>query len=153
MIVGLCYGQNTQKELKPELIGTWQFVALTDAQNNKVDTIFHNIPGVAKAGWEIPKGPLLRYYEDGTYTKEFTPENIDTGKWYYDKENSAIIHLLYYDKPYNEFAQYLIDEGHARKDENGDYYEKITNSVYEITDQTLVLLERGDRRRIFVKKL
>ncbi|WP_435577846.1 hypothetical protein [Gilvibacter sp.] len=152
LLIAVCsYGQNTQNDLKSELIGTWEFVELIDAQNKKIDTIFHNIPGMAKAGWEIPKGPLLRYNSDGTYAKEFTPENIDTGKWYYDKNKSSIIHLLYYDKPYDEFAQYLIDEGHARKDDNGDYYEVITSTVDEITADTLVLVERDDRRRIYKK--
>ena len=152
-ISNFAFGQSDKKmELKTELIGTWEFVELRDAQGNKVDTIFHNVPGLDKQGWEIPKGPLLTYNSDGTYAKQFTPQNIDTGKWYYDKKKKAIIQMLYYEKPYKMAAQYLIDKGHAKKDENGDYYEVITDEVVELTDDKLVILEREGRQRTFKKK-
>lgn len=149
----LVFGQSDKKkELRTDLFGTWEFVELRDAQGNKVDTIFHNVPGLDKQGWEIPKGPLLTYNSDGTYSKQFTPQNTDRGKWYYDKKEKAIIHKLYYLKPYGTAAQYLIDKGHAKQDENGDYYELIINEVVELTDNNLIILEREGRRRTFKKK-
>ena len=106
------FGQtDRKKELKPELIGIWEFVDLRDAQGNIVDTIFHNVPGLDKRAWEIPKGPLLTYNADGTYSKQFSPKNTDEGKWHYDKNKKAIIHMLYYQKPYSMTALYLIDKG------------------------------------------
>lgn len=143
------YSQSEKdKELKQELIGTWEFVELRDSNGNKVDTIWHNVVG----GWEIPKGPLRTYRADGTYSTQFTPKNTDNGKWYYDKEKKAIIQMLYYEKPYSGAAKYLIDKGHAKKDKNGDYYEIITDEVSELTDNKLIILEREDRKRIFSKK-
>ena len=152
-ISSFAFGQSDKKkELKTELIGTWEFVEVRDAQGNKVDTIFHNVPGLDKKGWEIPKGPLLTYNPDGTYSKQFTPQNTDRGKWYYDKKKKAIIQMLYYEKPYRMAAQYLIDKGHAKKDENGDYYEVIRDEVVELTDDKLIILERDGRQRTFKKK-
>lgn len=55
--------------------------------------------------------------------------------------------MLYYEK-----AQYLIDNGHAKKDESGDYYEVITDEVVELTDDKLIILEREGRQRTFKKK-
>lgn len=152
-ISSFTFGQSEKKnEFKTELIGTWEFVELRDAQGNKVDTVFHNIPGFDKQGWEIPKGPLLTYDFNGTYSKRFTPQNTDTGKWYYDKKKKAIIHILYYEKPYMMTAKYLIDIGHAKKDKNGEYYEIITDEVLILTDDKLVILEREGRQRTFKKK-
>ena len=90
---------STDQVLKKELIGTWDFEILKDKNGVKVDTIFH------KFGPEIPKGPTITFNEDGTYSKQFTPQNIDTGKWYYDNKENAIKYLLYYKnlmvKPHN----------------------------------------------------
>jgi hypothetical protein len=152
-ISSFAFGQSDKrKELKTELIGTWEFVELRDAQGNKVDTIFHSIPGLAKQGWEIPRGPLLTYNADGTYSKQFTPQNIDKGTWYYDNKKKAIIQMLYYEKPYKIETQYLIDIGHAKKDSNGDYYEVITDKVVELTDDNLIIRESEGRQRIFRKR-
>lgn len=152
-ISNFAFAQSDKKKgLKTELIGTWEFVELRDAQGNKVDTIFHNVPALDKQGWEIPKGPLLTYISDGTYSKQFTPQNTDRGKWYYDKKKKAIIHKLYYSKPYGTAAQYLIDKGHAKQDENSDYYEVITDEVVELTDDKLIILELEGRQRTFKKK-
>lgn len=152
-ISNFAFGQSDKKKvLKTELIGTWEFVGLNDVQGNKVDTIFHNVPGLDKQGREIPKGLLLIYNSDGTYSKQFTPQNTDTGKWYYDTEKKAIIQMLYYEKPYKMAAQFLIDKGHATKDENGDYYEVITDEVVKLTNEKLIILEREGRQRTFKKK-
>lgn len=146
------YGQTSERDsIKKELIGTWEFVELKDSKGIKVDTIWHNVPGIEKKGWEIPKGPLLTYNIDGTYLKQFTPQNIDNGKWYFDSKQNAIIHMLYYEKPYSSAAKYLIDKGHAKQDENGEYYEIITNKVKELTEEQLILFEREERQRVFRK--
>lgn len=148
------FGQSeNNKELKAELIGIWEFIELRDSKGNKIDTIWHNIPGLEKKGWEIPEGPLLTYNANGTYSKKFTPKNSDTGKWYYDKKKKAIIQILSYTKPYNNTtSQYLIDKGHAKQDENGDYFENITDVVISISDDKLIILERENRQRTFRKK-
>lgn len=100
----------TTATLKKELIGEWKFVELRDKDNKKVDTIKHPF------GYEIPEGPLLNYKGDGTYSKQFTPKNIDKGKWYFDNDKKAIVHHLYYTKPYNFASKDLIARGHAIKD-------------------------------------
>ena len=137
---------NSPKQIKKELVGSWDFEILHDENGNKIDTIWHSF------GQEIPEGPLITLNEDGTYTEQFTPENIDSGKWYFDEENQTIVYLLYYYKPYNFAAQELIKRGHAKQDENGDYFEKITRKVFKYSESKLTLLERGNRRRTFKKK-
>ncbi|OOQ62077.1 hypothetical protein [Mucilaginibacter pedocola] len=67
-------------------------------------------------------------------------------------KKNAIIHLLYYNKPYSVAAQYLINTGHAKKDKNGDYYEIVTTEVIELTSDKLTITEREGRRTTFVKK-
>jgi hypothetical protein len=58
---------------------------------------------------------------------------------------------LYYEKPYSFAAKYLIDNGHAKQDKNGDYYEIITDKIVELTNNKLILLEREGRQRTFKK--
>lgn len=148
------FGQSDKrKELKTELIGTWEFVELRDSKGNQIDTIWHDVPGFEKKALEIAKGPLMTFNGNGTYSEQFTPQNTDTGKWYYDKKKKAIIQMLYYSKPYDTSSQYLIDIGHAKQDKNGSYYKVQTEKVVELTAEKLVILEEEDRQRIFKKKL
>ncbi len=141
------FGQTTSSDsLRTELIGTWEFVELRDKHNNKVDTIKHPF------GYEIPKGPLVTYRANGTYSKQFTPNNTDNGKWYFDSRKNAIVHLLYYERPYNVAAKSLIEKGHATKDKNGEYYEILTDKIIELTDFMLTILEREERQRTFKKR-
>lgn len=132
--------------LKTELIGTWEFVELRDKHNKKVDTIKHPF------GYEIPKGPLITYRANGTYSKQFTPKNTDSGKWYFDRNQNAIIHYLYYTKPYDFVEKSLIEKGHAIKDGNGEYYEINIDKVIELTNIKLTISERNERHRSFKKK-
>lgn len=135
-----------EKPIKEELVGVWEFKILNDEFGNKVDTIWHGI------GFEIPKGPLITLRNDGTYSKQFTPNNIDTGKWYFDEKENEIVFLLYYSKPYGFVENDLIKRGHAKKDKKGDYYEKVTNKVFNYSENELILLEREKRRRTFTRK-
>jgi hypothetical protein len=141
------FGQDTKRmTLKKELIGTWEFLELRDKYNNKVDTIRDAI------GYEVVQGPLLTYREDGTYSKQFTTQNTDNGRWYFDNKEKAIVHFLYYEKPYSVVSQYQIDKGYVKKDKNGDYYEKITDDVFQVTADKLIILDSEKRQRSFTKK-
>lgn len=135
----------TKDSLKKELIGNWEFVELRSDENKKVDTIKH------PNGIEIATGPLLTYRSDGTYSKQFTPQHTDNGKWFYDYEKKAIIQTLQYKKPYDFATKYMIDHGYAKKDQNGDYFETITDNVIELTNDKLILSEREGRQREFKK--
>lgn len=140
------FGQNLNIDsLKKELIGTWKFVELRDAGNKKIDTIKHPF------GYEIPEGPILTYNGDGTYSKQFTPTNTDKGKWHFDNDKKAIVHHLYYTKPYDFASKDLIARGHAIKDKSGEYYEIIVDKIIKLSNDKLILLERHDRQRTFRK--
>lgn len=132
-------------KIKREFIGVWEFVVLKDEYGRKIDTIRHGM------GYEIPKGPLITLRKNGTYSKMFTPKNTDNGKWFFDEKTNSIKYLLYYDKPYDFVEQDLINRGHAKKDENGEYYEIITDKVFENSKTELTLIERENRRRTFKK--
>ncbi len=140
------FGQTLNTDgLKKELIGTWKFVELRDKDNKKVDTIKHSF------GYEIPEGPLLTYNGNGTYSKQFTLKNIDKGTWYFDNDKKAIVHHLYYIKPYDFASKDLIERGHAIKDKSGEYYEIIKDYIINLSDDKLILLEREGRQRMFKK--
>ena len=137
---------NSKNLIKKELVGVWEFEILHDEDGNKVDTIWHGF------GHEIPRGPLITLKEDGTYLQQFTPKNIDSGKWYFDEEKKTIVYLLYYEQPYDFVSKDLIKRGHAKKDKNGDYYEIVTSKIYKYSQNELILIERGNRRRTFKKR-
>lgn len=134
-------------KIETQLIGTWNFVELKNKDDVKIDTIRHAF------GHEIPKGPLITLKSDGTYTKQFTPENIDSGTWYVDEKENTIVYWLYYDKPYDKVAQHLIDTGHSTKDENGDYYEVLKNKITFYSESDLILEEGGGKQRSFMRIL
>lgn len=131
-----------------KLIGTWEFVDLRDSLGAKVDTIWHEVV----KGYEIPNGPLTTFRADGVYTKQFTPENTDQGTWCYDIGNSRIIRKLYYQRPYSPSAKYMIANGHAIRDEKGDYFEVQMDSVIKLTPETLIILEEENRQMEFRKR-
>ncbi|OOG73802.1 hypothetical protein [Algoriphagus sp. A40] len=131
-----------------KLIGTWEFVDLRDSSGAKIDTIWHEVV----KGYEIPKGPLTVFREDGVYTKQFTPENTDQGMWCYDTDNSRIIRKHYYKRPYSPSAKYMIANGYAIQDEKGDYYEVQVDSVIKLTPETLIILEEENRQMEFKKR-
>jgi hypothetical protein len=148
------------------LFGTWEFVETSDMDDNKVDTIHHPAPTEATdlngnkvdpallsalAGWEIPSGPLTKYTRDHKYSKQFTPTSTDSGTWYFDYDEQAIIHRLYYAKPYDAVARNLIEIGHATKDEKGDYYEVITVRVIDVSPSHLIVMDRG--RKDYYRKI
>ena len=78
---------STEVIIKKELIGTWEFEQLTTKEGEIVDTIRH------VGGYEISAGPLTTFRADGTYSQQFTPENIDNGKWYFDEKENAIKYI------------------------------------------------------------
>lgn len=133
-------------ELKKELIGTWEFVKMIDNQGIQIDTIWHS------KGYQLANGPLLTYNEDGTYAKQFTPDKTDRGTWTYDKRKKAILQKLIYQKPYGFASKYLIDNGHAKKDKNGDYYEVITDFIDKLTETELIVFGRGNQKLIYKKR-
>ena len=139
--------EKKELKLKMELVGIWDFEILKDRYGEKVDTILHR-----GGGFEVASGPLMTFNSDGTYSLQFTHQNTDTGKWYFDEVENAIKLLLYYDKPYDHTAQYLIDKGHATKDENGDYYEVITRKIVEHSNNNLTILGREGRTRTYKKR-
>ncbi len=135
-----CQGQS-----KENLVGTWEFEKMMVKNGNQVDTIWHG------QAHEIANGPKLTYNADGSYTKQFTPKNTDSGTWVYDANKKEILHDLIYKKPYSFAAKYLIDSGHAKKNKKGDYYEVITDEVIELSNEKLIISARDGNRRIYKK--
>lgn len=129
-------------ENKKKLIGVWEFSELTDNRGNKIDTIKHSF------GWEIPGGPLITFHPNGNYTKQFTSQNIDKGKWDYVDVNKKIIYYLLLQEN-DTIDQLLISKGFAKKHADGKFYEQITDSVILLTDYKMVLYESPGRHRIF----
>lgn len=128
-----------------ELIGTWEFVELLDSKGQHIDTLKE------KDGYSVPKGPTLIFNKDNTYSSQYTSSNIDNGTWSYDKEKNEVVLKLYWKKPYDDMAKYIMTLGYAKKDKNGDYYDLIPRKVVELSSDKLVLLEKENRSRVFRK--
>lgn len=142
------FGQTeTYDSISRDLVGSWEFVELLDKDGTPVDTIWHGM------GYEIPKGPLMIYNADGTYSKEFTPSNIDKGMWSFNRQENSIIHKLYYFKPYSWVEKSQIENGKAIQDEDGEYYEVVTAQVVELTAENLIVLEKKGQHRVYKKKI
>jgi len=54
------FGQSDKiQELKSELIGTREVVEIIDHKGVKIDTLWHDVPGLKMRGHEIPEEPLI----------------------------------------------------------------------------------------------
>lgn len=131
-------------ESKNELVGVWSFHELLNSSGQKIDTIKHSF------GWEIPAGPLITFHRNGTYTKQFTTQDIDKGKWEYSGVGNKIIYYLLLDEK-ESTSKFLISRGVAKKQADGKFYELITDSIIKLTHTELVLYEQPGRHRIFRK--
>lgn len=128
-----------------DLVGTWEFVEMRDNQNKKVDTIRHG-----GFGYEIATGPLLTYKKDGSYSKQFTPENIDNGFWTFDSKTNKIIHYLLIDAT-TMIGNDLVKRGLAKKYADGNYYEIIEDKII-INTKNDIQVYRSEKLTMTYKK-
>ena len=161
VICHMAVGQGRRCIVAPELVGSWEFIDLRDRIGVKVDTIWHELPSEMlspaqkDAGgkdtvkhqtlsklFELADGPKRTFREDGTYTKHFTPRSMDRGTWCYERKPKVLVQRVYYDKPYRDTQQFMIDRGYALKDEQGEYYGLVQEQILLLTDSTLVLRDR-----------
>lgn len=131
-------------DLNSDFIGTWEFVKRLDANGQKVDTIWHG------QAYEIAKGPLTTFNEDGTYSMQFTPKNTDVGKWYYNPDSKSITLFLLID-PNDWIGKNLISKGLAKKYDDGKYYETLEYNIVQITNDTLQYIDYSDRNMTYRK--
>lgn len=136
------FGQDTYPK---EIIGTWDFVELIDENGGHIDTV------VTDGGIWIPNGPIWIIKEDGTYTRQYTAINTDKGTWTFNKTTNEIILKLYWRKPYDEVAKYVMTLGYAKKDKNGDYYDLIPQKIIEFTSEKLIIFEKENQLSVYKK--
>jgi len=131
-------------EMNSDFIGTWEFVKRLDTNGQKVDTIWHG------QAYEIAKGPLTIFKEDGTYSKQFTPKNTDVGIWqYYSDSKTMTLYLLI--DPNNWIGKDLISKGLAKQYDDGKYYEALEYKIVRITSDTLQYIDYSDRNMTYRK--
>lgn len=138
------FSQSSESRESRYLTGHWQFLEATDPNNKKINPA--NKPGE----YGLITGPLMVYNPDSTYSKKFNSESMDSGTWSYDPVNRLILHKLYYSLPYSRLNQYMIDNGLAKKDAQGKYYEVSIDSVLSIESHKLVIRD-GKRNLSFIK--
>jgi hypothetical protein len=116
----------TFTQSRQNLVGVWEFVELLDLNDRKIDTIRHTI------GWEVASGPIITFKKNGTYSKRFTPKNIDYGTWTYSGEDKVIVYRLNLNK--EEDAKLLVANGLAKTDNKGTIYQEseTAQSVYMV---------------------
>lgn len=102
-ILMMSLGCNAQKSavtdidsLEQILIGEWEIDKVLDKDGNEVKSITRSMKG-SPLGDEIQvaaTGPKIILNSDKSYTMEFTPENIDTGKWFLESSDTIIFQLV-----------------------------------------------------------
>jgi hypothetical protein len=127
-----------------EFIGTWKFVKRLDANGQKVDTIWHG------QAYEIAKGPLTTFKENGTYSMQFTPKNTDNGKWYYNPDLKSMTLFLLIDSD-DWIGKDLISKGLAKKYNDGKYYEELKYKIVRVTSDSLHYIDYSDRNMTYKK--
>lgn len=127
------------------LIGKWNFVEMLDQDGKHIDTLKDD------DGIRIAKEADYTFRKDSTYSAQFTESNIDSGTWSYSPSEKTIILKLYWKKPYDEAALYIISLGFSTKDENGDYYDLIPKKVIELSRDKMIILSRENRKLIYKK--
>lgn len=130
-----------------DLIGTWEFFELRDKDGKHIDTLYEH------GGISIQTGPTLVLNGDGTYTSQYVVGGeMDKGTWTYNKRKNEFIYKLYWRKPYDEAAKFIMTLGYAKQDENGDWYDLIPHKIVQLTSEKLIIIEKEQRCREFKKK-
>ena len=142
-------------EIAPDdLTGYWDFVELQDPQGNKLEKIYHpeweNLPFIENP-YETVNRANTTFNSNGTYSKKFTEVNEDTGLWKLDTRKGIITYQLLID-PNDQVGQDLIQRNLATEQSDGNYYEKITEQIYHLSDNLLVIKEESGNFRISVKR-
>lgn len=136
------------------LTGYWEFVELQDPQGNKLEKVYHpeweNLPFIENP-YETVNRANTTFNSDGTYTKKFTEVNEDTGMWELDTRKGIITFQLLID-PNDQVGQDLIQQNLAIQQTDGNYYEELTEQVYHLSENLLVIKEETGNLRISVKR-
>ena len=149
-LIGCNFLKNTkEKKFKlnksnSDLVGAWEFVGRLDKDGNKIDTIWYG------KVWEVASGPLITFYQNGTYSKKFTPKNTDTGKWVYNSKKELLILFLYIDST-DWIGKDLIKRNMAVKHKDNEYYEELEYKILRLTPDTLQYLDYSGRNMIYKK--
>lgn len=131
-----------------ELIGTWAFTEMLEPNGTHIDTIWE------PHGYSIPKDIKITFNKDMTYSRQYNlASNVDKGTWTYDENKNELNFKLYWHKPYDDAAKFIMTLGHSQKDKNGDYYDIITKQVIELTQDRLVLIETANKLFVFKKTI
>ncbi|MCD6068924.1 MAG: hypothetical protein K0S33_3750 [Bacteroidetes bacterium] len=138
------FAASTKSDPK-NLIGTWDFVELLDSNNKHIDTLWD------AQGFMVATGPEMTFKKDSTYSFKYTKVDSSNGTWIFDKRRNEIVLKLYWKKPYDEIAQYIMTLGQSKQDANGDYYDLIPEKIIELTSKKLVILEKENRQMIYKK--
>lgn len=81
--------------LEKILVGVWEIDKVVDKKGNKVKTITKSMIG-SPLGDKIEitaTGPKMTLDSDFSYALEFTPQNIDRGKWFLESEDRLVFQL------------------------------------------------------------
>lgn len=140
-------------EVKTEivLVGNWEFKVLQNKNEDKLDTIRNTRLTHQFGGFELVNRADIKFNGDGTYEKQFTPTNIDTGKWEFDDKSNEIIFYLFID-PETFVGKDLIKKGLAVKHSDGKYYERLTEKLISVTENELRIIEKSNRIKVYKRK-
>ena len=138
-------------EVKSLLMGEWIFIELQNGSGQKVERIYHKEwEALGLSAIETVNRPNITF-NINTFEKQFTAVNIDSGYWDVDIKTRAIKYQLYID-PKSEVGQDLIKRKLAKKADNGNYYEEVSDQIYHISNNQLVLKESNGHYMILSRK-
>ncbi|NUY79649.1 hypothetical protein HUK80_01980 [Flavobacterium sp. MAH-1] len=118
-----------------DIVGTWNYVETRNSSGQKIKSYTTGFGEVEASG------PKIIYNSNASYKMIFSPKNIDSGNWRFDKSEMKIIHQLYIDST-DWIGKDLIKNGEAKKYKDGKYYEMIETKVSKLTKNEMVIVSR-----------
>ena len=142
----IAFGQNNNQidisDSENILIGKWKFIKTVDQYGMEVQKISldRKLPNGDSMNL-IAKGPDIVINANGTYTKIFTPENSDNGKWTIKSNNEIEYEMII---PEDSRQGRMIIQTHNffpdkiwKKDGNGNFLDTSTDMILDLTENEM----------------
>ncbi len=140
--------------INQKIIGKWNYIKTIDKENNSVEYIIRKYPGGTEMKIKT-NGPKIIINKNGTYSKQFTEENIDTGNWKMKSENEIEYEMVI---PKNSRQGKLIAATQKsinkkwRTDKNGNFLDASTNTILSLSKSEMTIEYEKDYVMIFKRE-
>lgn len=157
IIFCLCFSSlnaQTSETITNKLIGKWDYLKTIDSEKTSVEYIIKKYPN-GKEMKVKANGPNIIINKNGTYSKQFTLENIDSGNWQMKSEDEIEYEMVIPKKSRQGkliIATQKMINRKWEKDKKGNFLDKSISKIISISEFEMKIEYEKDYVMIFKKQ-